>query len=185
MKKFPIIITLFLTILWFYICWYWYTCQIKGFCYVEKINGQIELESSGDFIDDIIIPNETINQEDITNLPLEVTQSGILEQQVQEEATPQEDVSLQKQACGDIITQAISLWGNNNDEEVLSLETFLNTKEGENLDLNGRYNQDDFDAVKRFQLKYRADVLDPSGIANPTGYVYTNTIKKINALNCQ
>lgn len=109
MKKFPIIITVLLTLLWFYICWYWHTCQIKGFCYVEKLDGEIALE----------IPNETTDtQEEITPPPLEeiqtteseetMTQTGTL-QENQETLPSNEEVSLQKQECEDIITQAISL----------------------------------------------------------------------------
>jgi peptidoglycan hydrolase-like protein with peptidoglycan-binding domain len=37
-------------------------------------------------------------------------------------------------------------------------------------------------AVMRFQTKYRSDILNPSGLLSPTGFVGPATIKKINAL---
>jgi hypothetical protein len=47
------------------------------------------------------------------------------------------------------------------------------------------YGQDDFEAIKRFQIEFRADILDPWDIINPTGYVYKTTVKKINEVACQ
>ena len=32
MRKLPIILTILCSVLWFYGCWYWYTCHIKDFC---------------------------------------------------------------------------------------------------------------------------------------------------------
>lgn len=109
MKNFPIIITLFLTLLWFYICWYWYTCQIKGFCYVEKINGQIELEIPEESQTGIIVTETEVPQENRDIVNDEISSTGALQDSASEEILPQEDVSLQKQECADIITQAISL----------------------------------------------------------------------------
>jgi hypothetical protein len=38
-------------------------------------------------------------------------------------------------------------------------------------------------AVMRFQLKYKKDILEPVGLSKPTGYVGQSTLKKLNQLN--
>lgn len=87
--------------------------------------------------------------------------------------------------CLDLITKNIKLLSKDNDEaQVKKLESFLKEKENEDIVVNWVYEEEDLEAVKRFQLKYRKDILDPWGINNPTGYVYKTTIKKINTLNC-
>ena len=65
------------------------------------------------------------------------------------------------------------------------LERFLNEFEGENLPINGIYEQIDFEAVSRFQEKYLGDILSPWSHNKATGYVYITTKKKINEIYCQ
>lgn len=48
--------------------------------------------------------------------------------------------------------------------------------------LTGYFGQVTLQAVKAFQEKYRAEILAPLGIPNPTGYVGPSTIRKLNAL---
>ena len=79
----------------------------------------------------------------------------------------------------------IKLGADNNPVEVEKLERFLNEFEGENLPINGIYEQVDFDAVSRFQEKYLGDILSPWSHNKATGYVYITTKKKINELYCQ
>ena len=83
------------------------------------------------------------------------------------------------------LLEYIKLGADNNPVEVEKLERFLNEFEGENLAVNGIYEQIDFDAVSRFQEKYLADVLSPWSHNKATGYVYITTKKKINELYCQ
>jgi uncharacterized protein YegL len=83
------------------------------------------------------------------------------------------------------LLEFIQLGADNNPVEVMKLERFLNEFEGENLVVNGVYEQVDFDAVERFQNKYFADILGPWGHDAPTGYVYITTKKKINEIYCQ
>ncbi len=73
---------------------------------------------------------------------------------------------------------------NNNEDSVKKLEMFLNDYQGETLEINGIYESADIEAVKRFQVKYRSDILDPWGLKNPTGYVYIATLAKINSFSC-
>ena len=79
----------------------------------------------------------------------------------------------------------IKLGADNNSVEVEKLERFLNEFEGENLLVNGIYEQIDFDAVSRFQEKYLTVILSPWSHNKATGYVYITTKKKINELYCQ
>lgn len=82
-----------------------------------------------------------------------------------------------------IITWPIWFGEINAVEEVKLVESIL-LEEGFQLVSDGVYGQDDFEAVKSFQLKYRSDILDPWNITEPTGYVYRTTVKKMNAILC-
>ena len=86
--------------------------------------------------------------------------------------------------CENPIQSWISLSGKNDSEDVLKLEKFLNEYESENLKENGVFESSDELAVKRFQEKYRSSILTPAGIRNPTGVVYTGTIKIITGIAC-
>ena len=83
------------------------------------------------------------------------------------------------------LLEYIKLGESNNPVEVEKLERFLNEFENENLEINGIYEQVDFDAVSRFQEKYLEDVLNPWSHDSSTGYVYITTKKKINEIYCQ
>ncbi len=83
------------------------------------------------------------------------------------------------------LLEYIKLGAKNNPVEVEKLETFLNIFEGESLAINGSYEKVDFNAVSRFQEKYRTDVLDPWGLKSATGFVYITTKKKVNELYCK
>ncbi len=86
--------------------------------------------------------------------------------------------------CENPLIWPISLWWENKSKEVEQLETFLVSR-GARLSIDGNYDEADSEAVKEFQLEYKADVLDPWGITTPTGYVWKTTIKKINEIACQ
>ncbi len=69
--------------------------------------------------------------------------------------------------------------------DAIDLENFLNKYENENLKLNGVFDKKDIEAVKRFQLKYKKDILEPWNEKKPTGYVFKTTKNKINSLYCE
>lgn len=69
-------------------------------------------------------------------------------------------------------------------DDVKDLQKFLNDWEGEALDISGIYDYITVAAVKRFQAKYSAEVLEPWGVTEPTGNVYYTTQRKINDLYC-
>lgn len=76
----------------------------------------------------------------------------------------------------------IATFRSNAAENVIILQKFLNIHEGETLPLTGNYDKSTQDAVKRFQVKYHTEILDPVGAKKPTGTVGNLTRKKINAL---
>jgi len=47
------------------------------------------------------------------------------------------------------------------------------------------FNASDANIVKEFQLEYKAEILDPWGISNPTGYVGRTTVQQINEIACK
>ena len=68
--------------------------------------------------------------------------------------------------------------------EVLQLQTFFNTQQGEHLLISGIYDLPTVAAVNRFQLKYADEILKPFKKTRPTGVVYQSTMRKLNILNC-
>ena len=94
----------------------------------------------------------------------------------------QTQVSLK--ACSQYLFEFIRFGAENNSEEVLKLQRFLNDFEGESLELTGVYDDATFTAIVAFQNKYQGDVLSPWGLDNDTGYVYLTTRRKINELYC-
>jgi len=75
-------------------------------------------------------------------------------------------------------------WDNDN-LEMLKLQTFLNVFEGENLSLTSVFDDQTFSAVERLQNKYFGDILEPWGHTAPTGFVYILTKKKVNEIYCK
>ncbi len=67
----------------------------------------------------------------------------------------------------------------NNSNDVKKLEQFLNGYEGERLPVNGIYEARDVEAVKRWQLKYKSYILDPMRLKQPTGTIYTLSMRHI------
>ena len=68
---------------------------------------------------------------------------------------------------------------NNDPTDVKKLQTFLNTYEKENLKVTGVYGKADYVAVKKWQAKYKAQILTPMKLKNPTGTVYTSSMRQI------
>jgi len=86
--------------------------------------------------------------------------------------------------CGPYLLGFVRAGEKNNPAHVRRVEEFLNRVEGESLAVNGLYEDTDIAAVKRFQEKYRADVLSPWNMKVPSGHVYQTTRKQINKLFC-
>jgi hypothetical protein len=79
-------------------------------------------------------------------------------------------------------TEYLKLGKKNNSTEVTKWQNFLNTHMKEKLSVNGMYNTETFNAVKRFQDNYKSDVLTPWGLKNPTGWTYKTTRMKANQI---
>lgn len=78
----------------------------------------------------------------------------------------------------------LSINSKNSEMEVIKLQAFLLNTEKLNVDINGKFDQKTFEAVKQFQKKYSNEVLTPWGSSVPTGKVFYTTKKKINEIHC-
>ena len=187
MRKLLVLLVLVLSAVWMYISWYWYTCIIKWFC-----GSTTEIVSTTD--DDIWFVQNDPPQDIRVETPQEevVVQKEEPQELVQEKPVEQEPVKQEvetvlpvaKKECETLIVTPIRLGNTNDVWDVKDLEDFLNAFEGESLEVNWVYDQADFEAVKRFQVKYASEILTPWGIKNPTGYVFKTTTEKINEIYC-
>ena len=74
----------------------------------------------------------------------------------------------------------------NDPSEVTKLQSFLRNEEGfTDLAITGTFDITTDRAVRVFQDRYKADVLDSWNLPANTGYVYYTTKKKINELHCK
>ena len=149
-------IVILLFVGWSLFSWHWYTCWIKGFCSVEKAPTAQSLDAA---IDTVIAPVTKVK-----TVPVAIDRVA---------------------DCTTYLTGYIRRGHDNEAVNVERLEKFLNAYEGESLLVNGRYENDDEEAVNRFQEKCRSAVLTPWDLVEPTGYVYTKTREHINKLYCE
>lgn len=109
----------------------------------------------------------------------------------QGEVLGEEITDEQLNACGLYLLEYIRHGANNNPEQVIKLQQFLNEQMGANIPLTGFYGPLTMQWLKEFQLKWKDQVLRPwvqAGLYNdeniPTGYVYKTTKRWINILKC-
>ncbi len=169
MKQISYII-LTISLIWWYICWHWYICNIKWFCnYWDKTTYQTEQKNS---------ENNSNSLENITDTWSEIENKNST-------WSLESEKNISEEPCKDIITKTISINSSeNNTEEVKKLEQFLVNFQNEDLEINWIYEEEDIEAVKRFQLKYSDEILKPWWLETPTWYIYKTTIKKINSVYC-
>lgn len=182
---------------WGYISWSYYSCDIKGFCGEQAY---ISVEKNFDswsmlatsVVDDInseeLYEDEEeigTEQENISSTGSSAPEEDILweEEITSKTAWEQEAQEAKIALCSDPLIGPISYGANNDSEEVQKLEEFL-ASQGNAVEADGIYGASEFAAVKAFQEEYRGTILDPWGINNPTGYVFTTTIKKIEEVAC-
>ena len=114
----------------------------------------------------------------------ELLGSGI---KMNDEPAPQEDSiidsDLDEAKEFDLFEDNLSFVSDGNDEdEVERLQKFLNDVEGERIDENGEFDDETLSAVKRFQEKYKKQVLDIWGLDEASGFVGITTRLKMNFL---
>lgn len=192
MRIILIFLTLLLTAAWLYTSWYWYTCNIKGFC-DRNINAtDLAVEQAKKKL----ISWNDINQAPPVDGSTNETVSDELPRVIIEETPePEENIPVEKPSqsidpdsidslCESPLVGPIEFGKNNDVQEVERLEKFLISR-WENLEIDGNYGQKDFEAVKRFQTEYKEEILDPWGVTAPTGFVFRTTVKKINEIACK
>jgi uncharacterized delta-60 repeat protein len=98
------------------------------------------------------------------------------------EMTSLSETVSEKPAGEFIITKPIRLGGKNRASDVIWLEWFLKTVEGQNIEIDGIYTSRDKAIVAKWQEKHRKEVLEPWGMKKGNGFVYTSTVKKMKQL---
>ncbi len=87
--------------------------------------------------------------------------------------------------CTEYLLSYIKPGASNDMGEVAKLQAFLNTFEGNDLSIDGDYDNSTESAVRAFQNKYASEVLAPWGLNGSTGYVYYTTRKMVNTIFCK
>ncbi len=166
---------LILFLVWAIISWRWYVCGVKGFC--GEIATPVVVTKPAFEKPDAPDVDISISDVDVTNRPDENIDS-------ENEGTTVVSEVARILECSTYLDRHIKLGAANSATEVVKLERFLTRYEGESLEENGVYEVADEQAVKRFQEKYRSEVLEPWGLEEPTGYVFRTTRDHINRLYC-
>ncbi len=105
-------------------------------------------------------------------------------------ASTEAEVDAALAMCEEYIHSFIKFGQKNSAGDVIRLQTFLNQYLGTKLIPSGTYDKATFDAVKKFQVETKAEVLlpwkdTPGGInEGGTGYVYKTTKRMINMIKC-
>jgi hypothetical protein len=86
-------------------------------------------------------------------------------------------------SCGMYLNSYMRIGANNNPDEVMKLQAFLN-EQGYSIPVNGVFGASTEAAVKAFQKAHAAEILAPWGITDPTGYVYKMTRYVMNNMVC-
>ncbi len=94
--------------------------------------------------------------------------------------------------CSEYIHSYMGKGKNNDKEEVIKLQKFLNETMGANIPISGYFGNITRNWVKKFQVKYHPEIIKPwydagytkKDIENGTGYVYKTTKREINLMKC-
>lgn len=94
--------------------------------------------------------------------------------------------------CSEYIHSYMGKGKKNDKEDVVRLQIFLNETMGTNIPTSGFFGAMTKNLVKKFQVKYHAEIIKPwvdagykgKDIENGTGYVYKTTKREINLIKC-
>lgn len=168
-KKY-IIWTLGVFLSWIIISVFWYTCGIKGFCQDEHNNRAQYVEYNDGYVD-----NEKLNEYTKT-IPFKDTDSYYDRKKVIVDQYETKNFEKRTITCMSYINSNIRLGSTKNiKSEVEKLENFLKEYYSEELNVDGFYDQDDMNAVIRFQEEKK---LVPDGVVGP------KTLRVMNAVYC-
>ena len=176
---------------------YYYVCSIKNLCSEDGDTNkpvavkemQVESKSSASTETTKTDAVKTQTTIPITQIP-QTTPEGTLPTvvpapEVQKNTTPDSTSNTRPSQCSSYITASMKPDQGNDAGQVKKLQEFLKTNEGENIQVSGVFDDVTFEAVKRFQTKYKEDVLLPHGENYAaTGFVLETTKAKINQLYC-
>jgi len=123
---------------------------------------------------------EIINERETPSLEREVENDDSLQDAGDERA----DATVSSDLCENPLAWPISSGWDNDPVEVKKLEAFLIANAYLSWS-DGIYGNADFEAVKKLQLDYKAQMLDPWGIDTPTWYVWSTTVATINSIWCK
>ncbi len=94
-------------------------------------------------------------------------------------------------SCGAYLNDYLKIGTKNDKDQVRKLQKFLNTHMGASVPETGYFGSMTKQAVAKFQVKYRSEILTPweslgkgKELENGTGYVFKTTKHWINILNC-
>ncbi len=171
-------------ILWVFVCAWWF-CNIKGQC-SEKPLAKADVQKN--------VPAKVVREPAPIPEPVPEPAPELapipepVPEPAPEPAPIPEPVPEPKPAfiCTDYLKGTLKLGqASNTSVDATKVEEFLNQYEGASLAVDGVYGAADEQAVRSFQQKYSQSVLEPLGLAGPTGHVLGYTRAQINKLYCQ
>jgi len=165
---------------------WFYACDVREWCGMER--------SEGVSVTDALATAKTSSESPRADTTDSTPTKEKSEERKDKESTEDRESSEKKESsessektsstCEPYLTKDIRPGGRNDTKQVIKLEKFLNTYEGEKLVEGGVYDGTDQAAVKRFQEKYAKDILTPAGLSRGNGLVLSGTRAKINELYC-
>ncbi len=177
-------------ILWAILSTYLYVCQIKDKCSAkeptlstaparaEKVVNIPENEPKPE-------PKKVLEPKPKPMPEPEIEKKPEPTPEPEQKTQPKKIVEKKPAVCTDYLTGYLKRGrAANKAADAKKVEEFLNEYQGENLAVDSTYGEKDIEAIKRFQAKYKKEVLDPHGLPAPTGHVLNTTRAQINKLYC-